>query len=116
MKYLRQVRKGIDYIEAHLDSDVDLADVARHAGFSQWHFQRIFKALTNAQAPLGPDVVARDATKSPRVPKCHAVRVDLLRSSATASGHGNCTERLLVVGTVGGSGASAERGRCTNLG
>jgi AraC family transcriptional regulator len=45
--YLRQVRKGIDYIEARLDSDVDLADVARHAGMSQWHFQRIFKALTN---------------------------------------------------------------------
>lgn len=47
MEYLRQVRKGIDYIEAHLDSEIDLADVARHAGMSQWHFQRIFKALTN---------------------------------------------------------------------
>lgn len=47
MDYLRQVRKGIDYIEARLGSEIDLADVARHAGMSQWHFQRIFKALTN---------------------------------------------------------------------
>lgn len=49
MDYLRQVRKGIDYIEARIESDaeIDLADVARHAGISQWHFQRIFKALTN---------------------------------------------------------------------
>jgi AraC family transcriptional regulator len=47
MDYLQQVRRGIDYIEARLDADIDLADVARHAGISQWHFQRIFKALTN---------------------------------------------------------------------
>ncbi|RYZ66865.1 MAG: helix-turn-helix domain-containing protein [Proteobacteria bacterium] len=47
MDYLHHVRRGIDYIEARLDSDIDLADVARHAGMSQWHFQRIFKALTN---------------------------------------------------------------------
>lgn len=47
MEYLRQVRKGIDYIEANLASELDLAEVARHAGMSQWHFQRIFKALTN---------------------------------------------------------------------
>lgn len=47
MDYLHHVRRGIDYIEARLDSEIDLADVARHAGISQWHFQRIFKALTN---------------------------------------------------------------------
>jgi len=47
MNYLAQVQRGIDYIEAHLDGDLDPADVARHAGLSQWHYQRIFKALTN---------------------------------------------------------------------
>lgn len=47
MDYLHHVRRGIDYIEARLDSEIDLADVARHAGMSQWHFQRIWKALTN---------------------------------------------------------------------
>src|SRR5262249_2902163 len=35
-----------DYIETRLDEDIALSDVARVAGVSQWHFQRIFKALT----------------------------------------------------------------------
>lgn len=47
MDYLRQAQLGIDYIEAHLDSDIATADVARHAGISHWHFPRIFKGLTN---------------------------------------------------------------------
>jgi AraC family transcriptional regulator len=47
MNYLAQVQAGVDYIEARLDEDIELADVARAAGISRWHFQRIFKALTN---------------------------------------------------------------------
>ncbi|CAN7292598.1 AraC family transcriptional regulator [Acidovorax sp. LjRoot117] len=47
MLHLRQLQEGIDFIEAHLESDIELADVARAAGLSQWHFQRIFKALTH---------------------------------------------------------------------
>lgn len=47
MNYLNQVQTGIDYIEAHLDFDFTLGEVAKAAGISQWHFQRIFKALTN---------------------------------------------------------------------
>ncbi len=47
MNYLKQVQTGIDYIEANLDFDITLAQVATAAGISQWHFQRIFKALTN---------------------------------------------------------------------
>jgi AraC family transcriptional regulator len=47
MDYLEQVQRGIDYIEANLEFDIQSVDVARHAGISQWHFQRIFKALTN---------------------------------------------------------------------
>ncbi len=45
--YLHRIQRGIDFIEAHLDSDIALADVARAAGLSQWHFQRTFKALTH---------------------------------------------------------------------
>jgi AraC-like DNA-binding protein/predicted transcriptional regulator YdeE len=44
--YLERVQRGVDYIEAHLDDEIALESVARHAGISQWHFQRIFKALT----------------------------------------------------------------------
>ncbi len=47
MNYLERVQRGIDYIESNLDVDIELAEVARCAGISQWHFQRIFKALTN---------------------------------------------------------------------
>ncbi|MBL1420333.1 MAG: AraC family transcriptional regulator [Alphaproteobacteria bacterium] len=47
MNYLHQVQKALDYIEAHLDADISLARVAREAAISQWHFARIFKALTN---------------------------------------------------------------------
>ena len=47
MDYLDQVQRGIDYIEANLEFDIEASDVARHAGISHWHFQRIFKALTN---------------------------------------------------------------------
>ncbi|NOX43783.1 MAG: helix-turn-helix domain-containing protein [Gammaproteobacteria bacterium] len=47
MHYLKQVQIGIDYIETNLDFDITLSQVAKEAGLSQWHFQRIFKALTN---------------------------------------------------------------------
>ncbi|MBL8944339.1 MAG: AraC family transcriptional regulator [Myxococcales bacterium] len=44
--YLERIRRGVDFIEAHLDDDVALAAVARAAGLSQWHFQRIFRSIT----------------------------------------------------------------------
>jgi AraC family transcriptional regulator len=47
VNYLRQIRRGIDYIESQLDHDLQFGDVARHACVSHWHFQRLFKALTN---------------------------------------------------------------------
>ncbi len=46
MNYLQQVQRGVDYIELHLEEEITLDAVARAAGISQWHFQRIFKALT----------------------------------------------------------------------
>ena len=46
MNYLNQIQQGIDFIETYLEEDITLATVAREAGLSQWHYQRIFKALT----------------------------------------------------------------------
>jgi AraC family transcriptional regulator len=43
--YLQQVQRAVDFIEERLDEDLSLSAVAREAGISQWHFQRIFKAL-----------------------------------------------------------------------
>lgn len=47
MNYLAQVQRGIDYVETHLEDDLRTKDVARHAGISHWHFQRLFRALTS---------------------------------------------------------------------
>lgn len=46
MTYLEQVQRGIDFIEEHLVGEIAVGDVARRAGMSRWHFQRIFKGLT----------------------------------------------------------------------
>jgi AraC-like DNA-binding protein/predicted transcriptional regulator YdeE len=46
VNYLRQVQRGIDFIEAHLEDEFETAEVARHVRASRWHFQRMFKALT----------------------------------------------------------------------
>lgn len=47
MNYLSKVQQAVSYIEANLDNDIELADVASYVSVSQWHFQRIFKALTS---------------------------------------------------------------------
>ncbi len=47
MNHLSQIQNGIDYIEANLDYKIEINKIAKHVGISQWHFQRIFKALTN---------------------------------------------------------------------
>jgi AraC-like DNA-binding protein/predicted transcriptional regulator YdeE len=44
--YLSRIRRGIAFVESHLDEDMPLAQVAQAAGLSQWHFQRMFKSLT----------------------------------------------------------------------
>ncbi|MEM7158662.1 MAG: helix-turn-helix domain-containing protein [Myxococcota bacterium] len=46
MDYARQIQRGIDYIEANLEFDIELSRVSKVAGISHWHFQRIFKAVT----------------------------------------------------------------------
>ena len=46
MNYIEGIKRGVDYIEAHLEQDIDIAQVAIAANMSRWHFQRIFKAIT----------------------------------------------------------------------
>ena len=38
------VQRMQDYIEAHLDEEIDLADLARASLFSPWHAHRLFRA------------------------------------------------------------------------
>lgn len=47
MQYLQKIQSGIDYIEDNLDKPMALTEISAHVDMSHWHFQRIFKALTN---------------------------------------------------------------------
>lgn len=42
---LTTVQSAIDFIEEHLDEKVAVATVAQHAGFSEFHFHRIFISI-----------------------------------------------------------------------
>ncbi|RCX18069.1 AraC family transcriptional regulator [Fontibacillus phaseoli] len=46
METLRLLRDAINYIEAHLQTEVVIDDVAKAALSSKYHFQRMFHALT----------------------------------------------------------------------
>ena len=52
----------IDWIDNHLDSRLDIDPVARRAGYSKWHLQRIFKEHTGQ--PLGEYIRAKKLQKS----------------------------------------------------
>lgn len=54
----------IDWIDNHLDSRLDIDTVARRAGYSKWHLQRIFKEHTGQ--PLGEYIRAKKAAKVDR--------------------------------------------------
>ena len=40
------IKKVIDYIEKHLDEEMELDNIARHAGYSKFHLNRIFTEET----------------------------------------------------------------------
>lgn len=62
--YFAAVQRALDYIEEHLREPLRLEAVARKAGFSLWHFQRIFAAY--AGEPLGTYVRRRRLTAAAR--------------------------------------------------
>lgn len=45
MKYLHALEIAITYIEAHLNEDIGLEDVARETGYSYYHITRLFKSV-----------------------------------------------------------------------
>ena len=46
-EYISRINHVIDYIEANLDTDLSLDNLARVAGFSPYHFHRIFRAMVS---------------------------------------------------------------------
>lgn len=69
MDHLGQIQRAVDYIEDHLNDDLEVDSIAKVAGFSRWHFQIVFSAavgdslkeyirtrrLTKAMMELGTD-------------------------------------------------------------
>jgi len=49
--YLKRVNIVIEYINYHLDEDIDLEKLADISNFSKWHFQRMMKAYLGE--PIG---------------------------------------------------------------
>lgn len=45
MEWTVGIQRAIDYIESHIDEELDYADIARQAVFSVYYFQRIFGIL-----------------------------------------------------------------------
>jgi len=43
MSYIDSLEKALNYIENNLNNEIDLAALAKEAGYSLYHFQRIFK-------------------------------------------------------------------------
>jgi AraC family transcriptional regulator len=46
LDYLARIHRVMDHIDAHLDQPLDLAELAKVAHFSPWHFHRLFLAIT----------------------------------------------------------------------
>lgn len=42
--HLERIQAAVDFIEARLGEELPTEDIAREAGFSMWHFQRVFAA------------------------------------------------------------------------
>jgi AraC family transcriptional regulator len=45
MDHLARIQAAIDYIEDRLREPISVSEVARAAGFSPWHFQRVFSSM-----------------------------------------------------------------------
>ena len=45
MSHLTPLERAIEYIETHLDENIDLGDVSREMGYSYYHMTRLFSAV-----------------------------------------------------------------------
>ena len=47
MNYIEHIGHAVEYIENNLKADLNLADLAKAAGYSEYHFLRVFKQVTH---------------------------------------------------------------------
>ena len=46
MDLITELNQAIEYVEAHLEDDIDLEDIASITSYSPYHFQRIFNYIS----------------------------------------------------------------------
>jgi len=46
MEYTKEIKKAMNYIENNLNKEIRMEEIADSAGFSKYHFQRVFKRET----------------------------------------------------------------------
>ncbi|KOV13539.1 AraC family transcriptional regulator [Streptomyces sp. XY413] len=69
---MERLNQALDHLEARLDREIDMAEVARIAAVSEYHFRRLFSALAGMPLPVyvrrrrmtlaGADVLAGELT------------------------------------------------------
>ena len=108
-----QLRRVIEYLDAHLPERVELAQLADLAGLSQAHFSRAFKASTGmapyrwqldarirrAQALLiDSQRLARPGGRGHRLCRCGAFRADVPETHRSdAGGMATRPEKLIAI-------------------
>ena len=62
MEWLERLNQSMDYLEEHLDDEIDFDEMARIACCSTFHFQRMFSYI--ADVPLGEYIRRRKMTRA----------------------------------------------------
>lgn len=62
MEYIDAIMSAVRYIENHLTQKVRVADIAKHVGYSNYHFQRLFHQVTSQT--IGQYMMGRKLTEA----------------------------------------------------
>ncbi|WP_368031681.1 AraC family transcriptional regulator, partial [Bacillus licheniformis] len=46
MNDYERIQNAVQFIEEHLQNDLNISDIAAKSGFSPFHFQRLFQAIS----------------------------------------------------------------------
>lgn len=78
-RHLQTVERAKEYMLSHIDQDISLSEIARHAFVSEFHFSRLFKKLTTLspyqyllEARLGHAAILLKKTRDPVTEICFA--------------------------------------------
>ncbi|WP_028560299.1 helix-turn-helix domain-containing protein [Paenibacillus pinihumi] len=73
MEYLDRIMASVRYIERHLDQKLKIDDIAKHAGYSSFHFQRLFHQITFQT--IGQYIHARKMTEAAKMLRESRLRI-----------------------------------------